>query len=42
LTCGDEVETCVAVPSAVHKDVLEIISDQLSNLRLAIDVGQQL
>lgn len=38
----DEVETCRTVPSAVHKDVLQIVTHQLSNLRLAVNVGQQL
>jgi len=26
----------------VHKDVLEIVTHELSDLRLAVDVGQQL
>ena len=38
----DEVETCGTVPCAVHKDVLEIVTHELADLRFAVDVGQQL
>jgi len=38
----DEVEPSGTVPCAVHVDVLEIVTDQLSDLWLAVDVGQQL